>query len=123
TAMSAGNVSYRNNNVSNIFVMPVTYEYDGVFSLRIEKGRYFNLYEYERGANKVILGHKVAESLFGPIDPLDKLIKIRGMKYEVIGVFEEEGESLINFIPYDNMAMVPWTNGKKLMNYEATIFT
>ncbi len=122
TAMSAGNISYRNNSVSRVFVMPSTYDYNKVFPLSIAKGRYFNYYEYTHGSNKAIIGHDIAEALFGPINPLHKEIKIRGLKYEVIGVFKEEGESLINVIPYDFMIMLTWTSGKKLMNYDSRVF-
>ncbi len=123
TAMSAGNITYMNNSLSNIFVMPVTFEYDRVFPLNIARGRYFNNYEYERGSNSAIIGYDVASSLFGNADPIGKIIKIKGLKYEVIGVFEEEGQSLINVIPYDQMIMLPWTNGKKLINYKSRFFS
>lgn len=123
TAMSAGNITYMNNSLSNIFVMPVTFEYDRVFPLNIARGRYFNNYEYERGSNSAIIGYDVASSLFGNADPIGKIIKIKGLKYEVIGVFEEEGQSLINVIPYDQMIMLTWTNGKKLINYKSRFFS
>lgn len=122
TAKSTGNVTFHNNSVSRVFVMPCTYDYNQVYPINLAMGRYFNLFEYKHGSNKAIIGHDIAEALFGQLNPLNKEIEIQGRKYEVIGVFAKEGESIINVIPYDYMIMITWENGKKLMNYNSRVF-
>ena len=84
--------------------------------MKIEKGRYFTTSEYSSGSNKVILGYKVAESLFNTIDPVGKEIKLFGQKYDVIGVLKSEGDNMFNILNYDEVIWVNYNNLKRFVN-------
>ena len=109
-------VKFRSSAVSNTFIMGTTYEYQDIQNLDIEKGRYFTNSEYYAGANKIILGATVAGTLFGSIEPVGPEVKLFGQTYNVVGVLKPEGDNLFNFINFDEVLWVPFTNVKRFVN-------
>ena len=99
-------IKYRSNNVEGAFVMAATFEYDEMFSLQIENGRYFSPHEYEIGSNRIILGSTIAQELFGSLDPVGKTVKLMGKSMLVIGVIKKSGKALINPFDYDGAVMI-----------------
>ena len=85
-------VKYLNNSVEGVAVMAVSYDWNLIRSFDLENGRYFTEQEVEGAKNYVILGHSIALSLFNKLDNIGKVIKIKGEKAIVIGVFSKEGE-------------------------------
>ena len=76
----AENVSLEGDTPSTLTV------YDKVLSA----GRFFTITDQERAADVTVLGHDVAQSLFGSIDPIGKEVVIEGRTFTVIGVFEKQ---------------------------------
>ena len=76
----AENVSLEGDTPSTLTV------YDKVLS----GGRFFTITDQERAADVTVLGHDVAETLFGVIDPIGKEVVIEGRTFTVIGVFEKQ---------------------------------
>jgi putative ABC transport system permease protein len=70
-----------------------------------EEGRLISPAEVDRNHPVVVLGWAVADKLFGPRDPLDRVIKIRGMHFRVIGVSEKKGSVFGQ--SQDEFAIVP----------------
>jgi putative ABC transport system permease protein len=68
-------------------------------------GRHFSQFEDNIGPNVVVLGHGVYTTIFADKDPLDKIIKIDGHKFRVIGVITKQGTVLLDFI--DNRIYIP----------------
>jgi putative ABC transport system permease protein len=95
----------------------ITYEYQDITKLEFEFGRYFTPFEYRTAANVVILGNVLAGELFGEASrAVDKTVRIGGMKFQVVGVLEKEGNSLINIIPFDEAVLVSYNAIKKMIN-------
>ncbi|MBL4710411.1 MAG: ABC transporter permease [Flavobacteriales bacterium] len=92
-----GNVTikYKNNSMSNIEGNGVTNEYNQIWDLLIEKGRYITELESNNGRPVGVIGADIAKNLFGNDNPIGKKIKIKGRKLEVIGVLEKQGESMM----------------------------
>ncbi|MFT7086522.1 MAG: putative ABC transport system permease protein [Vicingaceae bacterium] len=88
-------VKYKNNSMDNVQGTGVTSEYNKIWDLKIEKGRYITELESNSGRPVTVIGADIASSLFGTNNPLGKKIKIKGRKVEVIGVIEKEGESMM----------------------------
>ena len=109
-------VKYKNSAVSNAFIMGATNEYAEIQSLELEKGRTLSLAEYNSGSNKVVLGFKVAESLFGNVDPIGREVKLFGQSYQVMGVLKSEGENVFNFINFDDVLWVGYPNITRFVN-------
>jgi putative ABC transport system permease protein len=109
-------IKYRNESVSNAFIMGPTYHYPEIQPLKLQEGRYFTLTEYETGSNKVILGNKVYNELFKYESGIGKTVKLFGQNFQVIGYLESEGENVFNFINFDDVIWVGFNTIKKFMN-------
>jgi len=69
--------------------------------------RYVTQLESENGRNVIVLGSSVAESLFPRGGGLNEYVKVKGRKFKVIGILEQQGSFVMgNFNP-DNMAYIP----------------
>ena len=112
-------MKYRSNNLDGIFVRAVTHEFSDFYQLEFAKGRYFSMAESNNGVPRIVLGHKIAESLFGPIDPIGKTVKVSGHKLEVVGVLKEMGEGIANPISYDDEVLISYEMAKKIANLKS----
>ncbi len=88
-------LKYKNNSIDNVEGNGVTSEYNNIWDLSIEKGRYITDLECNTGRPVTVIGADIASSLFGTSNALGKKIKIKGRKVEVIGVMLKEGESMM----------------------------
>lgn len=88
-------VKYRNNNAPSAEINGIWVNYEKIQNVPVGRGRYFTEQEIRGGRNVVILGYKIAEGLFENRDPIGETVKIKGRNYEVIGVLEREGQSLL----------------------------
>jgi putative ABC transport system permease protein len=77
-------------------------------------GRNFNKLDVESGRNVCVIGKDVAVKLFGDRQEraLEKVIRVGGNKYRVIGVTKEKGSSA--FLQADNIVMSTFTNVRRL---------
>ncbi|MEZ5043424.1 MAG: ABC transporter permease [Saprospiraceae bacterium] len=112
-------VKFNSSSVERTILFAVSQEFEEMFQLEYDKGRYFSPAEYFYGSNKVVLGFQVAEELFGEIDPIGREIKLQGKNYEVIGVIEKAGDDLINPLNFDQAILVSYTNARALANLKA----
>lgn len=87
-------IKYKNNSIQSTRGYGVTSEYDRIWDLKIDKGRYMTELESNNGRPVGIIGASIAENLFNGSDPIGKRFKINGRKVEVIGVLEKEGENM-----------------------------
>lgn len=110
------NASYRNNNVEGGKVMGIVEDSAELMGLECAKGRYFSTVEFRTGSQKVILGHLIAQELFGTIPPIGKKVKIDGRKLEVIGVLKKEGDNIVNFANFDETMMIPFKMASRYTN-------
>lgn len=109
TTLKTGSNSIGGNNVWG-----VSYEHLDVFTIPIEEGRYFSLTEVYSGRNVAIIGHEIANALFPITSPVGKEIKIKGLKFIVIGVMEREGKSFIGTPSNDENCLIPFSAFRKL---------
>lgn len=109
-------LKWKSNSSEGVLLAGVTPEFASVFGLNFDKGRFFSAAESYYSSNKVVLGYKVAELLFGSIDPIGKRIKLQGGSYEVIGVLEGAGKDLINPLNFDEAVLVTYSRIRGLVN-------
>jgi putative ABC transport system permease protein len=108
-------MEYKSDNVSNVILSGVTYDYQDIFQMTFDQGRYFSLSEYNNGTNAVVLGYEVAAGLFGEGgNAIGKRVKIAGRKMLVIGVLEKEGTDLINPVNFDQVAFISYYAARSL---------
>ena len=106
-----------NNRMPGVVVGAGSHDYDKVISLNIGLGRYFTPSESAAGRPVAVIGHQVAMQLFGKRECVHQDLKVRGMNIEVIGVLEEQGESVVS-TGLDEFMLVPSTFARRL--YEAS---
>ncbi len=106
------------NSLDNAFLMATSDLYSEQFDLQFEEGRFFSPFEYQTGADKIVIGYEVARSLFPDGDLIGRIIQCMGRKYQVIGVIEKSGESLINFFDFDGTMVISLTNARRIFNLE-----
>ena len=109
-------VKYGNNSVERTLCVAITGEYDEFHKLEYEAGRFFSPTEYSMGLNRVILGYKVAQELFGDKDPIGREVKLYGRDMTVIGVLKESGKDLIKVYNYDNAVMISFELARAMVN-------
>jgi len=64
--------------------------------LEVVKGRNFTGFDVENNAYVCVLGSDFEKKLLKDINPIDKIISVRGAKFRVIGVLKEKGSTFGN---------------------------
>ena len=106
-AQSNGPVSFEERSASSAAIVGANENTAMVRGFLLAKGRFFSAAEVDGLRPVCILGSSLADNLFPRRSPLGERIKIRGKKYEVVGVLEKLGGFL--FGDADNQVMVPIT--------------
>jgi putative ABC transport system permease protein len=101
----SGTIKFGSNNFRGISLIGTTHYHALTPAGETSIGRHFTKYEEDIKANVVVLGSKVAESIFPNGDAIGKEIKIQGHKFTIIGVIKKQGTSFFDFI--DNQAFMP----------------
>jgi putative ABC transport system permease protein len=112
-------IKYQSSSVDRCVLIGTSLDFEKMFKLEFESGRFFSPSEYYYGSNKILLGFEVAEELFGNIDPIGKQVKLSGRKYEVIGVIKKSGKDLLNPLDFDDCLLVSYNNARGLANLKA----
>ena len=89
-----GPVEYNGKVAKDITLEGATERYFDIMNLKIESGRPFSAQESKAGAGVVVLGHDLADKLFGSANPLNRTVRIHSIPYRVIGVVERQGNLL-----------------------------
>ncbi len=97
-------VAGTNENVPNVFDRPLA------------KGRYLSAGDVDTRRRVAVLGSAVATALFGEVEPLGRQVTIAGVRFRVIGVFEEVGSTF--GVSRDNEIHVPVTAAQRLFGVE-----
>jgi putative ABC transport system permease protein len=77
--------------------------------------------------NVVILGHEVAEDLFGDVNPLNKEMNIGRYQYRVAGVLEEQGGNTLGGPNFDRQVIIPISSfiksfgGRRFQNVDIAV--
>lgn len=105
--VSANNrtIKYRSSSVEGASIKAATHDYDKVWNLEFQNGRYFTESESNGGRPVCIIGADIAEGLFGGEDPIGKQVKLFGRRVNVIGVLKKEGEDMLGMSPDKNVQL------------------
>jgi putative ABC transport system permease protein len=107
---------FNKNSIERATVFAVTEDYDNFHNLEYEAGRFFSPQEYISGANRVVIGHKIAEELFNGVDPIGREMQMMGRKMMVVGVIKQSGKDLVKIFDYDNALMIGFELARSLVN-------
>jgi putative ABC transport system permease protein len=84
-------ITYKDVVLDSVSVQGVSREYINFSRFNAEEGRLINPIEVDRDRPLVVLGWQTADRLFGPVDAVDKVIKIGSLHFRVVGVSEKKG--------------------------------
>lgn len=100
-------------------VVGTTPSFQDIQGLSLLIGRFIKSSDIDNSTNVVIVNETLAEDLVGYIDCLGEEISLDGLKYTIVGVLEEDDQSLTNSFGQDQMvAYIPYTS---LMRLSTTV--
>ena len=111
-ANSSARIAYGEEALDSVQVQGVSRDYIYFSTFNVERGRLINPSEIDRSRPLTVLGWQTAERLFGPADPIDKVITIRGQHFRVIGVSEKKG--VVFGQSQDEFAIIPLGEFQKM---------
>ena len=111
-SQSNASVSYLNETVDGVQVRGVTRDYVYFSTFDVDRGRLISPAEVDSSRPVAVLGWEVADKLFGPADPLDKVVKIGTLHYRVVGISKKKGSAFGN--SQDNFAVIPFGTFRKM---------
>jgi putative ABC transport system permease protein len=111
-AQANGTVAYGEESLNNVTIQGVSRDYLYFSTFNAERGRLISQSEIDRNHPVAVLGWEVADKIFGGRDPVDRIIKIRGVHFRVIGVSEKKGSVFGQ--SQDEFAVVPLGSFYKL---------
>jgi putative ABC transport system permease protein len=100
-----------NKKLSNVFVGGGTSNLIDVVDFEVEQGRFHTLAEDQSRARVAFIGPYVAEELYPGVDPIGKPIKIKNIRYEIIGLAKKRGSSFNDNA--DKIVFIPYTSFKR----------
>lgn len=107
TSSASTTVRLGDKFLENVNIAGHTFEFSKIETLEITEGRFMNEFEDNNGRAVAIIGHNVAMGLFDKATGLvGKTITFYGKQVEIIGVFKNQGDNLVN-IDFDDKIVVP----------------
>jgi putative ABC transport system permease protein len=80
----------------------------------VAKGRAFTQSDLEGAAKVCLLGQTVVENLFGDIDPVGQVVRVKQFPFTVVGVLSVKGQTTWGQ-DQDDVVYVPLTTGQRLL--------
>ena len=102
-----GQLKYEGNNWRT-GVMGVDADYFYIRDMKTSSGELFHASDVENGAKVCLIGKTVADNLFGDVDPVDKIIRIRNIPFTVKGVLAAKGQNVMGN-DQDDTVIAPYT--------------
>lgn len=108
---------YENDMLNNVNYFGVTEDYAKIEHFNIGEGRYLQQTDFDRGANSVVIGHNIAEKIFGNSErAIGKTIRLKaGKPAIVVGVIEKQGASIFDMWQFDDCIIMPYKFLKQMI--------
>jgi putative ABC transport system permease protein len=103
------------NSIGQVELVGGSEGYDQIFEVPVENGRYLTIDELTAGRDVAVIGYEVAKALFpNGEEPVGQTVKIKGLKFIVVGVVKQEGQSFLGFSSKDYNVIIPYNSFRKL---------
>ena len=100
-------IVWRDRTVADVLVFGITAPYQVVQDYRFAGGRPLGEVDVDERRPVVVLGADVADKLFEGVDPVGRFVRIRGDRFEVVGVTAKKGRVLGQ--SFDGFVLLPIT--------------
>ncbi len=98
---------FRSSTMEGITVIGTTEKMPIITNRMPAVGRFLMEFDVRYKKNVVILGHAVAEDLFGTVNPINKEINVGRSVFRVAGVLEEQGGNTMGGPDFDRQVVIP----------------
>jgi putative ABC transport system permease protein len=112
-AQTQGEAAYKEVSLENVKIQGVTRDYAQFSTFDAQRGRMIAPAEIDRSTPVTILGSGTAERLFGASDPLEKVIRLGGHHFRVVGVSKRKGGGFMG-VSQDEFAIIALSEYEKL---------
>ncbi len=107
-------VRYGNEQVNNLILRGADTSFSETFpTFGVGQGRFLSRADIEHARYVVTLGLGLVETLFPNLDPLGRTVRLNGLPFEVVGVFERD-RGLFGMPSADQVGVIPFTTFEKL---------
>lgn len=106
-AITIRNIKFRDKTAESIFITGSTNEFLATTNFTFKSGRFFTEVESEGGRDVAVLGFDLAENLFPNLNPVGFSIKIGGYNYQIVGVLDKQGSTLLGSFNPDKQVYIP----------------
>jgi putative ABC transport system permease protein len=98
---------YRSSTLEGVTIIGTTEKLPFVTNRMPEYGRFLMYFENRYNKNAAIIGHEIAEDMFGEVSPVNKEINIGRYRFRIAGVMEEQGGNTFGGPNFDRQVFVP----------------
>ncbi len=92
-------------------ILGITPEYATVRNIVMNDGQFINEQAVRSASLVAVLGGKMATDLYGPNDPIDQRLRIKGQLFRVVGVLQTGGA----ITGYDSAVLIPISTAQKTL--------
>lgn len=118
-SLQADTAYYRSEKIA-ASIVGSTPSIEEALNVPAEIGRFYSDTDLEGSKRVVVLGYKIAEELFGSIDPVGKKIRLGDISFTVVGVAEEKGSGF-GGPGFDTYIYMPQTTFSKIYDNDSII--
>ncbi|MCL1893629.1 MAG: ABC transporter permease [Holophagaceae bacterium] len=108
-------VSNGEKKVEGTSIVGVTANLATILNLNVDDGigRFFSESEEDAGRYVAYIGSDIKDELFGSQDPIGRTILVAGLPFNVIGVMNKKGKSLIGDQGWDTRVWIPFSTYRR----------
>lgn len=110
------NVSFGRENVEGVNVSANSTGWDRFTAGTMVAGHHFLPSDVRGSRRVVIISQALAETLMGARDPVGSTIRLDGVAFRVVGIFEVEGNIFAETDAFKHFMVVPYTTALKHLN-------
>jgi len=118
-AQAQAQVVYQDQNW-NTQVVGADVNYPMIRNWPVVQGRFFLDDDVRAAAKVCVVGQVVVDNLFGGEDPLDKVIRVKGIPMRVVGTLSVKGDSAYG-TSQDDIIVAPYTTVMKRVQRQANV--
>lgn len=107
-----GPISSGGKEINPAKIRAVSSSYTKTATVEIEEGRFFSTEDNRIGKRVCVVGQDIVTNLFPRQSAMGKEVKIRGLRYEVIGVLSKQG-SFLGLDSFDDQVLIPINTFKR----------
>ena len=93
-------------------IQGVTPDYSEAREWGVTSGRFLTIEDLDGATKVALLGQTTAQNLFGDLDPLGQILRIKKVPFSVVGVLDRKGQNSWGQ-DQDDIVIIPLTTAKK----------